>query len=321
MKLYFYVGYVRTGGPEAYHQYCDMSRMLGYDAYMFYHDAPSNDAPCLYTEKYVNLVRATTIEDSPSNALFIPEIFSIRHVLSQLGLKNVRVVLTWLSFDLGASIAEHNLSFEGTTAGAAIHTFQSAYARDMVGRIVARMSGLTCPPMFNLGDYIHDSYVLQGWDKESKKAMVAYNPRKDGITQRVCEGNNIPCIAIQNMSYDTVIQSLKACKVYVDCGSHPGMDRIPREAASLGCVVITNRCGSARYYDDVPISLKCDTITELGVHLNYALNHYEEALDSQDKYRKMIHKQKLLLARQVQALCKHLLSPETFPPFATGMVS
>ena len=42
-------------------------------------------------------------------------------------------------------------------------------------------------------------------------------------------------------------------KLYVDFGSHPGKDRMPREAATHGCCIITGRRGSAGNAFDVPI--------------------------------------------------------------------
>ena len=46
---------------------------------------------------------------------------------------------------------------------------------------------------------------------------------------------------------------LKRSKVYIDFGPHPGMDRLPREAALAGCVVLTNREGAANFEEDVPL--------------------------------------------------------------------
>ena len=40
---------------------------------------------------------------------------------------------------------------------------------------------------------------------------------------------------------------------YIDFGPHPGMDRLPREAALAGCIVITNREGAAAHDEDVPL--------------------------------------------------------------------
>ena len=46
---------------------------------------------------------------------------------------------------------------------------------------------------------------------------------------------------------------LQRSKIYIDFGPHPGMDRIPREAALAGCLVITNSEGAAGFQSDVPI--------------------------------------------------------------------
>ena len=40
---------------------------------------------------------------------------------------------------------------------------------------------------------------------------------------------------------------------YIDFGPHPGMDRLPREAALAGCIVLTNREGAANFAKDVPL--------------------------------------------------------------------
>ncbi|MGC8677909.1 MAG: hypothetical protein ACP5UF_06830 [Hydrogenobaculum sp.] len=55
------------------------------------------------------------------------------------------------------------------------------------------------------------------------------------------------------MTRDQVIETLQKAKVYIDFGNHPGKDRIPREAAILGCCVITGKRGSATFFEDVPI--------------------------------------------------------------------
>jgi len=41
--------------------------------------------------------------------------------------------------------------------------------------------------------------------------------------------------------------------MYIDFGTHPGKDRIPREAALRNCIVLTNRNGAADNNVDVPI--------------------------------------------------------------------
>lgn len=51
----------------------------------------------------------------------------------------------------------------------------------------------------------------------------------------------------------TYSQIYHIIRQYIDFGPHPGMDRLPREAALAGCVVITNREGAANFDDDVPL--------------------------------------------------------------------
>ena len=42
-------------------------------------------------------------------------------------------------------------------------------------------------------------------------------------------------------------------QVYIDFGHHPGQDRLPREAAACGCLVVTGTRGSAGFHADVPL--------------------------------------------------------------------
>ena len=60
-------------------------------------------------------------------------------------------------------------------------------------------------------------------------------------------------VPIENMTPREVGELLASAKVYVDFGEHPGRDRIPREAALAGCVVITGTRGSAGNGIDIPI--------------------------------------------------------------------
>ena len=60
-------------------------------------------------------------------------------------------------------------------------------------------------------------------------------------------------IALENLTPVEMQNLMEKSKIYVDFGNHPGKDRIPREASINGCVVITNKKGSAKNYSDVSI--------------------------------------------------------------------
>lgn len=94
-----------------------------------------------------------------------------------------------------------------------------------------------------------------------------------------------------------MVLNLQMAKLYVDFGRHPGKDRIPREAASCGCMVVTNREGSAAYDGDVPIPneyklaepFDYDMINEL---LKKFISEYETRFSDFDNYREIIKGEK-----------------------------
>ncbi len=61
------------------------------------------------------------------------------------------------------------------------------------------------------------------------------------------------CAPISCLLEDTTVShyNFSSLLQYIDFGPHPGMDRLPREAALAGCVVITNREGAANFDNDV----------------------------------------------------------------------
>ena len=92
---------------------------------------------------------------------------------------------------------------------------------------------------------------------------VVYNPakgmhytneiiRRAGQTLQIVPIGKGPNGQIR-MTGNEVTNLLCRAKVYIDFGPHPGMDRLPREAALAGCIVLTNREGAAGYDVDVPL--------------------------------------------------------------------
>lgn len=61
-----------------------------------------------------------------------------------------------------------------------------------------------------------------------------------------------------------MIKILSMSKVFIDIGFHPGRDRPAREAVILGNIVIVNRSGGYRYFQDCPIpdeyAIRCKDI-------------------------------------------------------------
>lgn len=86
-----------------------------------------------------------------------------------------------------------------------------------------------------------------------------YNPIKGykyskKIIKNLSKNKNIKFIALKGMTVAEIREISKKAKVYIDFGHHPGKDRIPRETAILGCIVIVGKRGSARYKEDISIN-------------------------------------------------------------------
>jgi hypothetical protein len=116
-------------------------------------------------------------------------------------------------------------------------------------------------PMYYLSEYLNPEFLKTQPTLSKKEDLVAFNPKKGAtFTKKIIsfakkkrKFERVEFIPIINMSRSEVINTLLKAKVYIDFGNHPGKDRLPREAAILGCCVITGKRGSAAFYEDVPI--------------------------------------------------------------------
>ena len=154
-------------------------------------------------------------------------------------------------------------------------------------------------PMYYLPDYyvnirfIEESYAL---NLNSKKNIVAYNPKKGYLfTKKIIEfADDIVFVPIENMTREEVINLLKEVKVYIDFGHFPGPERIPKEAAILGCCVITGKRGCAGFYEDVPIPNEYkfedreENIPKIIDKIKDCFENYEERYKDFEYYREVI---------------------------------
>ncbi|MBQ0945953.1 hypothetical protein KAK07_21610 [Ideonella sp. 4Y16] len=242
-----------TGGPEALHQLVDAGQRLGYDMAMLY--LPEDDpdpTPAVFRMYQPRVVKE--IVDSPDSVVVVPE----TGTLQLLELKHATRALWWLSVEhyfsraeaLRRGAARSPLDFVFDPRFEIVHLAQSEYARQWVA---ARGSSALMLTDFIRDEILDRSRALRGGARQN---IVAYNPKKGlAFTQQLMAASppEVQWVAIENMSPAEVAQLLGRAKVYVDFGPHPGRDRIPREAALCGCVVITNTQGSAGNAVDVPL--------------------------------------------------------------------
>jgi hypothetical protein len=305
---------VVTGGPEALHQLHDAGERLGFDMQMVY-DPPEHADPVPQVFKMYRPRIARAVPDQADCAVIAPETQTLALAAYQHAVR----VVWWLSVDNFTgpqALAELNLpspircapeAMLFGAAGGCVHWAQSEYAQ----RFVAS-KGCTA---HSVTDYIRDEIIeaATATAQTVKRNIVAFNPKKGlAFTRELMAASppDIQWVPIIHMTPRQVSELLGQAKVYVDFGAHPGRDRIPREAALCGCVVITGTQGSAGNDIDLPIpaAFKIDERLPMAVPLilhriQQCMQDHPQALARLEPYRQTIRQQKAAFTDEVfQAL-------------------
>ncbi|WP_062226674.1 hypothetical protein [Aureimonas frigidaquae] len=229
----------------------------------------------------------------PQDSIVVPEVYIRFH--GELRRLACRRYIWWLSLDnafygdLGAW-RDHPFFAEGS-ARDFVHLYQSFYAAAFLhGRGVLQAHELKC--------YVNSLFSGGAGPAgvQERQPVILYNPRKDDVFWRILARQcpELRFQPLQGLSPDEMKQVFATSRVYIDFGSHPGMDRIPREAALNGLVVMTGLRGAAGNLVDVPIHRDFkfrDDEVESG-HCAQALRHivadYDAQVARQDGYRRWI---------------------------------
>jgi hypothetical protein len=106
-------------------------------------------------------------------------------------------------------------------------------------------------------DYVDPRFTGTKPNRHNVVFRVAYNPKRIGaadLANRFFDDNtDIPACPIIGMSREEVHETLRQTMIYVEFGNNPGSDRLPREAASVGCIVLAKNAGGSSYFEDMPI--------------------------------------------------------------------
>jgi hypothetical protein len=266
-----------AGGVESLFQLADAINNVGGDSIVLWDIQYDNPIPEKY--KHYNIKHSTEVEDISSNWVIYPEVWT-----EYLGTyKNMKNAIWWLSVD------NNHGKFQDFSNSNITHFYQSFYALDFLQKNKVEK----CLPLF---DYIPSKYTESIYDFTEKKNIVCFNPVKGlSITNQIRNLNpDIEFVQIANMSENQIIDIFKISKIYIDFGHHPGRDRIPRESVSLGNCVLTNKKGSAGFYNDIPVDKKYKTssIEEIGDMIRNCFENFESVIKDYSLYRSSVKNQK-----------------------------
>lgn len=305
-----------SGGPELLHQLVHRLRSSGQDARIVYVPfGEHHQTPEPY--RCYNVRIGALAEINPDSVVVVPEVFAWK----LLRLPRCRIYVWWLSVDNFRLYAIKNRAGRLFPAlivqKAALALIRSRAAANLFQSEYARLFGAAhrLHPLLALSDCLSDPYIAAARlpRKLNRKNLVVYNPVKGADrTQLVLEAlarishAPIEAIPIEGMSRAEVLTILSRAKLYIDIGDHPGKDRLPREAAALGCCVLVNRRGSAANDQDIPIprrykldDTKADFQMRAATMIIDICARFSEHAPRFDSYRAMIVSEPGIFASQV----------------------
>jgi hypothetical protein len=316
---------VKTGGPEALHQLGYQIAAHGGKARMVYYDFPviaegaalrCEGGPYPLVEHFAQYrpqaLRETIL--GPDTLVVFPEPLSATAV--NFGGGGCQRALWWLSVDNalqgnpGLLNEEYRHTFFENRS--LFHLYQSDYARAVLTHHKAQQC-------FALSDYTDPQFIYRSLmtandaSPAARNDSVCFFPNKgrqlaerfiadSGSLRRPAE-----FLAIRDMTKAQVRDALFHARVYIDFGHHPGKDRVPREAAIAGAIVLLHAMGAANHFSDHPLPPEYhftqDDVLSGRLHqrLDDILSDPETHFAAQQFYRQTILLEKELFDLQVRS--------------------
>jgi len=300
-----------TGGTELIHQLANKLNALGRKAFIYYFNyKEKNPIHPRFVEYNVPFVKH--IDENKDNLLIVPE--GKTNLLENFS--TIQKAVWWLSIDFYFHTRNEkvfwfirkkikpieNLAEMSEKYGVNYHFVQSYYAADFLKKFNLESHLLS--------DYLNKKFLTDAStiSFQGRQDRVLYNPKKglEFTTKLMQAAPNINWVPLQNLTVAEVAELCKTSKVYIDFGNHPGKDRFPREAAAMGCIVITNKQGAAAFREDLPIpdkykfeNGKTGPILDL---INECMARFEKYAGDFDSYRTFIHKEEEMFTEQIKSL-------------------
>jgi len=129
-----------------------------------------------------------------------------------------------------------------------------------------------------------------------REKVILYNPKKNPVFYKKLLKKNKGLVfkPLIGYSQEQLLSLYRTSTLYIDFGSFPGQERIPKEAALNGCLILTGKNGASSYHKDVPIpeedkiESKEENINLIYERINYLLNNYDKEIKSFTEYREMV---------------------------------
>jgi hypothetical protein len=267
-----------SGGPEALHQLASQIDSNGGSAFMLYNSGNtysfaegvlrSHNPPTAAKAREVfghygtHPLEVAELPLDERAIVVYPEVWANGARYAHGANPRYHRAIWWLSVDNYAGSVENSneaaLRVQLLEDRGIIHFYQCQYAADFL-----RNNGVK--RTYPLSDFTDRSirYESQIPDRnisiELRDNTIAYFPSKGRERANLFfgklngVGSEINVRPIQHMTKRDVRAALFGTKIYIDFGHHPGKDRVPREAACAGAIILLRKAGAAMFFADHPI--------------------------------------------------------------------
>jgi hypothetical protein len=181
------------------------------------------------------------------------------------------------------------------------HLAQSKYAYDYLKKKLNKIDYLS--------DFIREDITNTNINNVKKENIVCYYPFKsNNFMNLILDKLEYKFVPLTNLNNNKIKETLLKSKIYIDIGSHPGKDRLPREAVILGNCIITNKKGSARNNEDLAIpgefkfKEKYSNIYRIKKKINLIFNDYNKEYSKFNFYKSKILNEKKIFKEEISKL-------------------
>ena len=285
-----------NGGAETLHQLAFHLKENNYNSYINYF--PDIDITNLPDNLLKYQIPKKNFIDDYNIINIIPEVETFRSKLISKG----NCIIYWLSID----------SYFRKNEDKPFWKNWNYYRKSMKKRVF----------LFNLKKYHHlaNSYYAQEFlnkkkfsttlirgyisdffdgkfDTKKKENIILYNPTKDQTHYKKIKKlfPQYKFVGLSNMSKMELKDMYLKSKIFLDLGTHPGRERMPRESSVMGCVLILANRGSVKNDFDVPVDdiykfdlKKKDVYLNIGNLIQSIFDNFQSHITSFKKYREEV---------------------------------
>ncbi len=309
-----------SGGPEALHQLVYYLKQLFQHVFLVYPDSslPSDYEICNPYLKYIDsYLRLSDIEDSEHNIIVFPE----AHGLEFFGkFKKAQKGVWFLSVDFYPAF--YSNAFDFVKKVKRILRISKGYIFSLFGLdfFIRNDNTVKMAASYYAYNYleahkVHPQLMIEpislefiDYFKATNYSIDCNKPRENNILYNPAKGDNekmaqklkslLPeyrFIPLKGLTHNEMAELMQNSKIYIDFGTFPGAERIPKEAVIYGMCIVTGRNGASNLHGDVPIPDKYkfanykEQLTDIADTITDLMNNYREHIADFQEYRQTVY--------------------------------